>query len=112
MPSRPKLTVSAKKVQRALKARRIVLKARCDEGCRLVTVARLRVGKRLVPLGRARVTAASGRTAKVGVKLTRKALRKLRTATAGRKAKVVLTVRATDAAGNRSGASRRVAVRR
>ena len=108
----PKLTVSAKKVQRALKARRIVLKARCDEGCRLVTVARLRVGKRLVPLGRARVTAASGRTAKVGVKLTRKALRKLRTATAGRKAKVVLTVRATDAAGNRSGASRRVAVRR
>jgi len=69
-------------------------------------------GKRTVSLGRAKVTAAAGKTARIKVKLTRKALGKLRKATARGKAKVVLTVRATDAAGNRSAASRRVAVKR
>ena len=62
--------------------------------------------------GRAKVTATGGRTAAINVKLSKKALRALRKATARGKAKIVLTVRATDAAGNRSSASRRVAVRR
>lgn len=108
----PKLTVAAKKVQRALKAKLLALKARCNEGCKLVAVAKLRIGKRNVTLGRAKGSAVSGKTAKIKVKLTRKALGRLRTATTRRKAKVVLSVKATDAAGNRAAASRRVAVKR
>ena len=49
---------------------------------------------------------------KLKVKLSRKALGKLRKATRRGKAKVVLSVRATDAAGNRAAASRKVAVKR
>jgi hypothetical protein len=108
----PKLTVAAKKVQRALKAKLLALKARCNEGCKLVAVAKLRIGKRNVTLGRAKGSAVSGKTAKIKVKLTRKALGKLRKATTRGKAKVVLSVKATDAAGNRAAASRRVAVKR
>ena len=108
----PKLTVTAKKVQRALKAKRFALKARCNEGCKLAVVAKVRIGKRTVTLGRVKLTARSGTTAKLKVKLSRKALGKLRKATRGGKAKVVLSVRATDAAGNRAAASRKVAVKR
>ena len=108
----PKLTVSAKKVQRALRAKRFALKARCNEGCKLAVVAKVRIGKRTVTLGRVKVSARSGQTAKLKVKLSRKALGKLRTATRRGKAKVVLSVRATDAAGNPAAASRKVAVKR
>ena len=108
----PKLTVAAKKVQRALKVKRLALTVRCNERCKLATVAKLRIGKRTVTLGRAKVTAVSGKTARIKVKLSRKALGKLRKATKRGKAKVVLSVRATDTAGNRAGASRKVAVKR
>jgi hypothetical protein len=54
----------------------------------------------------------TGKTAKLKVKLSKKALRKLRKATKRGKAKVVLSVRATDDAGNRTARSRRVAVKR
>jgi hypothetical protein len=104
----PKLTVTAKKVQRALKAKLLALKARCDEGCKLVAVAKVKVGKRTVTLGRAKLGARSGKTAKLKVKLTRKALGTLRKATKGGKAKVVLSVRATDAVGNAAARSRTV----
>ena len=70
----PKLTVAAKKVQRALKAKRFALKARCNERCKLAVVAKLRIGKRNVTLGRVKVTGRSGKTAKIKVKLSRKAL--------------------------------------
>jgi hypothetical protein len=108
----PKLTVAAKKVQRALKAKRLALSARCDERCKIAVVAKLRIGKKKISLGRAKVTALSGKTAKIKVKLSRKALVKLRKATKRGKAKVVLSVSATDAAGNRAAKSRGVAVKR
>ena len=108
----PKLTVAAKKVQRALQVKRLALTVRCSERCKLATVAKLRIGKRTVTLGRAKVTAVSGKTARIKVTLSRKALGKLRTATKRGKAKVVLSIRATDAAGNRAAASRKVAVKR
>ena len=108
----PKLTVSAKKVQRALKAKRLALKARCNEGCKLVAVAKVRIGKKTVTLGRAKVSARSGKTAKMKVKLTKKALGKLRKATARGKAKVVLSVSAKDVAGNGTAKSRKIAVKR
>ena len=58
------------------------------------------------------MSAASGKTAKIKVKLSRKALVKLRKATKRGKAKVVLSVSAADGAGNRAAASRKVAVKR
>ena len=108
----PKLTVAAKRVQRALKARLLALSVRCNERCKLAVVAKLRIGKRKVALGRAKVSAPSGKTAKLKVKLSKKALGKLRKATKRGKAKIVLSVSATDDAGNRAGASRKVAVKR
>jgi Calx-beta domain len=108
----PKLTLAAKRVQRALKAKRLALSARCDERCKLAVVAKLRIGKRTLALGRAKATVLTGKTVKVKVMLSRKALVKLRKATKRGKAKVVLSVRASDAAGNRAAGSRRVAVKR
>ena len=108
----PKLTLAAKAVQRALKAKRLALSARCDERCKIVAVANLRIGKRTVALGRVKATVLVGKTGKLKVKLSRKALGKLRKATRRGKAKVVLSVRATDDAGNRTAGSRRVAVKR
>ena len=108
----PKLTVAAKAIQRALKAKLLALSARCNERCKLAVVAKLRIGKRKVALGRAKVTALSGKTAKIKVKLSKKALVKLRKATKRGKAKVVLSIRATDDAGNRATASRKLAVKR
>ena len=108
----PKLTVAAKRVQRALKAKLLALSVRCNERCKLAAVAQLRIGKRKVALGRAKVTTLSGKTAKLKVKLSKKALRKLRKATKRGKAKIVLSVRATDDAGNRAAASRKVVVKR
>ncbi len=108
----PKLTLTGKKIQRALKAKRLVLAARCNERCKLVAVAKVRIGKKKVVLGRVKVTASSGAKAKLKIKLRKKALAKLRKAMKHRKAKVILSVRAVDAAGNRTTASRRVTVKR
>jgi hypothetical protein len=108
----PKLTITGKKIQRALKAKRLVLSARCNERCKLVAVAKVRIGKKKVVLGRVKVTASSGAKAKLKIKLRKKALAKLRKAMKHRKAKVILSVRAVDAAGNRATASRRVTVKR
>ena len=108
----PKLTLAAKKIQRALKAKRLALSARCNERCKLIVVAKVRIGKRTVTLGRAKATVLAGKKAKLKVKLSKKALAKLRTATKHGKAKVVLSVGATDLAGNRAARSRKVAVKR
>ena len=54
----------------------------------------------------------AGKKAKLKVKLSKKALAKLRTATKRGKAKVVLSVGATDVAGNRAAGSRKVVVKR
>jgi hypothetical protein len=108
----PRLTVAAKAIQRALKVKRLALSARCNERCKLAVVAKLRIGKRTVVLGRAKATRAAGRTARFKVKLSRKALVKLRTATKRGNAKVVLAVKAADDAGNRAAASRRVTIKR
>ena len=53
----PKLTLAAKKIQRALKTKRLVLSARCNERCKLAAVAKVRIGKKKVVLGRAKATA-------------------------------------------------------
>jgi hypothetical protein len=70
------------------------------------------MGRKQVVLGSAKGTAASASTAKIRVKLSRTALAKLRRAMKRGKATVVLSVRAADAAGNRSAASRTITVKR
>jgi hypothetical protein len=107
----PKLTVAAKKIQRALKAKRLKLSARCNEQCKLAAVAKVRIGRKRVILGRAKTAAPSGTTTKIKLKLSKKARIKLHTAIKHGKAKVVLSVRATDAAGNTTVASRKVTVK-
>jgi hypothetical protein len=108
----PTLKLAAKRIQRALKTKRLTLLARCDEQCRLAAVAKLRVGRKTIVLGRAKATAPSGTAAKMKVRLSRRALAKLRKAMKGGKAKVVLSVSAADAAGNKAAASRRVTAKR
>jgi hypothetical protein len=108
----PKLTLAAKRIQRAPKRKRFALSARCNERCKLAVVAKVRIGKKKVVLGRAKVTAPSGKKVKIKIKLSKKARAKLRKAMKRGKAKVVLSVTATDAAGNRTAASRRVTVKR
>jgi hypothetical protein len=108
----PTLRLAARKIQRALKTKRLKLSARGSEQCKLAVVAKVRLGKKRVVLGRAKRTAAGDTTARFKVKLSRKAQAKLRRAMKRGAAKVVLSVRATDAAGNRTAASRKVTVKR
>jgi len=108
----PKLTLGGRRIQRALKTRRLALSGRCDEQCNLTVVAKVRIGRRKVVLGRARASAPSGTTARMKVKLSRKALARLRKAMRRGKATVVLSVKAADAAGNTAAASRRVTAKR
>jgi hypothetical protein len=108
----PKLTLAAKKIQRALKSKRLKVSARCNERCRLAVVAKVRIGRKRAALGRARMTAASGTTTKIKLKLSKKARGRLRKAMKHGKAKVILAVRAADAAGNKTVASRKVTVKR
>jgi Calx-beta domain len=108
----PKLTLAARRIQRVLKTKRIALSARCDEQCTLAVVARVRIGTKKVVLGRVKATALSGTAAKMKLKLSKKALVKLRKAMKGGKAKVVLSVKVADAAGNTASASRRVTAKR
>jgi hypothetical protein len=108
----PKLTLAAKRTQRALKTKRLLLSARCDEQCKLAVVARVRVGTKKVVLGRAKATTTPGRAAKMKIRLSRKALARLRRAMKGGKARVVLSVKAADTAGNRAAGSRKVTAKR
>ena len=110
--SAPQLTLTAKKIQRALKTKRLKLSARCNERCALAAVAKIRIGSKRVVVRRAKVTAASGTTTKIKLKLSRKARGKLRKAMKHGRNKVTVSVRATDAAGNTTAASRRVKVKR
>jgi hypothetical protein len=108
----PQLALGTKKIQRALKTKRLKLTARCNEQCKLAVVAKVRIAGKLVVLRRAKATATSGTTTKIKLKLTKKALGKLRKAIKHGRAKVTISVRATDAAANTTAASRRVTVKR
>jgi hypothetical protein len=108
----PKLTLAAKRIQRALKTKRLVLSARCNERCMIAAVAKIRIGKTKAVLARAKATRPAGQKATIKLKLSKKALRKMRKAITRGRAKVVLSVRAADPAGNRTAGSRRVTVKR
>jgi Calx-beta domain len=108
----PRLSLAAKRIQRALKTKRLALSARCDEQCRFAAVAKVRLGTKKIVLGRAQATAPSGTAAKMKLRLSKRALLKLRKAMKGGKAKVVISLSAADAAGNKAAASRKVTAKR
>jgi hypothetical protein len=94
----------------ALKRRRLRLAIRCDEPCRVAIATRLKRVRRLAT--RRRSVSANTRTV-VQVKLSRATARRLRRAIARRGfVRLAVTVRATDAAGNRSVVTRRGRLRR
>jgi glucose/arabinose dehydrogenase len=100
--------------QRVLRLRGAVAYARCNESCSLAAGGRLRIGRRSYLMRTAARSAQAGRRVRVKVGLTTRGRRALkRRLRRGRPASVRLTLRATDAAGNRSApVRRRVRVRR
>ena len=108
----PKVRLSAKKLQKAFKAKVLKLAATCDENCTLAVTANAGTARKAVVLGKARVKAARGAKTTIKVKLSKRALARLAKLLKGGKAKMVVTVVATDLAGNKGRASRAVTVRR
>jgi hypothetical protein len=107
----PKLTLSAKKVQKALKTKLFLLTAKCDENCNLSVVAKVGKGHKVITLGKRATKAKAGKKVNVKVKLTKKSLAQLTKALKRGKAKVTITVVAADAARNATKASRVVTAR-
>ena len=95
---------------RGLKGRRLRLALTCDEACRVTINTRLRRVRRLTP--RHRSLAANRRTV-VHVKMSRKVARRVRRALNRRGfVRIVIRVRAVDAAGNARAVTRRARVKR
>ena len=95
---------------RGVKNRRLRVALRCDEACRVTVNSRLRRVRRLKV--RHRSLAANQRTI-VRVKLSRKVARRMRRAITRRGyVRVVVRVRAVDAAGNARVVTRRGRIRR
>jgi hypothetical protein len=108
----PKVTLSAKKIQKAFKAKLLVLVASCDENCKLAVVAKVGKGRKALALGKASISSARGFKAKLKIRLSKKSLAKLAKVLNGGKAKITVTVVARDAAGNVGKAARAISVRR
>lgn len=101
----PVLKLTGKPKQRAKKA---ILNAACDEVCTLGASAKLKgaKGAKAPKVQIARVNVAAGGRSALRLKFDKRSLRKIRKGT------VTVTVRATDAAGNRSVATRKITVTR
>jgi hypothetical protein len=108
----PKLTLSAKKIQKAFKAKLLALAAKCDENCAITVIAKVGKAKKATTLGKANVKVARGVSAKIKVKLSKAVLAKLLKSLKGGKATVTVSVVARDGAGNQAKASRRITIRR
>jgi hypothetical protein len=107
----PKLTLSARKLQKALKVKLLALAAKCDEKCKLTVVAKTGKGKQAITLGKATAKGTAGKKVTIKVKLSKKALAKLTKALKSGKAKVTFTVVAADSAGNKRKVARSVTVK-
>jgi glucose/arabinose dehydrogenase len=110
----PALRVRVKRRQRVLRLRGAIARVRCSERCKVTARGRLRIGRRSLAMRRTSRALKRGRRARIKVKLTRRRRQVLgRALRRGRKPSVRLTLRASDAAGNRSPLVRRkVRVRR
>jgi hypothetical protein len=107
----PKLTLSARKIQKAFKAKLLALTAKCDENCAITVTAKIGKGKKTITLGKASKKSARGINAKIKLKLSKKVLAKLAKTLKRGKVTVTVTVVARDRAGNQAKASRPITVR-
>jgi hypothetical protein len=100
----PTLTITAKKVQKALKTKKLVFKVKSNEAASLKITLKYRKGKgkkrKVVIVKRAAKKVAANKTVKVTLKLNKKQLRTLRKGLVKGKVKLTLSVKGTDAAGN------------
>jgi glucose/arabinose dehydrogenase len=112
--TKPKLSVRAPRRQRVLRHHGAIVYAKCSERCTLAAGGRLLIGHRKLALRRVRAHRAAHRRARLLVRVGPRGRRLLRRALRHhRHPRVVLRLRATDAAGNRSALVRRgVRVRR
>jgi Glucose / Sorbosone dehydrogenase len=101
---KPKLSLSLPSLGRALERRSLRVAVRCDEACRVSVTTRLwRVGS----LSTRRRSLAAGGRAVFTIRLDRATVRKLRRTIRRRgQVRVQITIRATDAAGNRRTATK------
>jgi hypothetical protein len=98
----PKLTITAKKLQKVLKTKKLVFKVKSNEAASLKITLKYRKGakRKVVVVKRASKKVAANKTVKVTLKLTKKQLRTLRKGLVKGKVKLTLSVKGTDAAGN------------
>jgi glucose/arabinose dehydrogenase len=105
----PRLRMKSKSPQRLLRLRGAIAYARCNENCSIFAGGRLRVGKRAFRLRRVQKLAPANKRARLKVPLGAKARRSIaRGLKRHRKVRIVVTLRARDATGNRSRPVRRV----
>lgn len=107
----PRLTLTAKAVQKAIKAKAVKFVASCDENCKLAAVVTTGKGTRSITLGKTAGAAAKGARKALKVRISKKALAKLAKSLKRGKAKVTIRVSATDAAGNKTVAKRVLTVK-
>jgi hypothetical protein len=111
----PKLTITAKKLQKALTAKKLVFKVRSNEAASLKITLKFRKGKtaqsKVVVVKRASKRVSAGKTVKVTLKLNNKALRTLRKALVKGKLKLTLSVKGTDAAKNSATVNKTVTIK-
>src|SRR3954468_4886539 len=111
----PKLKLTAKKLQKALKTKKLVLKVGSNEAASLKITLKFRKGKgakrKVVVVKRASKKVGAGKTVKVTLKLNKKQLKTLSKALVKGKLKVTLSVKGTDAAKNSATVSKTVTVK-
>jgi glucose/arabinose dehydrogenase len=112
--TKPKVSARAPRRQRVLRHHGAIVYAKCNERCRIVAGGTLLIGHRKLALKRVRAHRTAGRRARLLVRVGPRGRRLLRRALHHhRHPRVVLRLRGTDAAGNRSALVRRsVRVRR
>jgi glucose/arabinose dehydrogenase len=110
----PVVSARAPRRQRVLRLRGAVVYVRCNESCSLSAGGTLAIGRSRLLLRRARVELAANGRARLVVRLRPRARRLLHAALRrGGHPRILLRLRATDAAGNRSAlVRRRVRIRR
>jgi hypothetical protein len=108
----PALRLTAKKLQRALKTKRLKMSARCSEQCTLRVAVKVKIGKKRVVLRRKKLTLTAGTKKAIKLKLSKRQLAKLRKAMRHGKVRVVLAATATDLAANKATGLRRVTVKK
>jgi hypothetical protein len=111
----PTLTISAKKLQKALKTKKLIFKVKSNEAAALKITAKIRKGKgkkkKVVVIKKASKRVAAGKTVKVTLRLNKKQLRTLRMARVKGKVKVTLSVKGTDVAKNSATRTKTVTVK-